>query len=170
VKPNTQLASWAATASLALLLVSCGPKDADIEKNLREKANSSQYLSGKSFAVNKGAVTITGECPDEACRSGAETEAKAVKGVKSVVNNITIAAPMMQAPTTNMDPSMATADDNTLMSGLRDATKDFPTVQYNVNQGVVTLTGTIKRSDLPTIMQRVNAMQPKKVENKLTIN
>jgi osmotically-inducible protein OsmY len=52
---------------------------------------------------------------------------------------------------------------------LRDATKDFPGVQATVNNGEVTLTGTISREKLPKLMQSVQALNPTKVNNNLTI-
>lgn len=52
---------------------------------------------------------------------------------------------------------------------LRDATKDFPGVTATVNNGEVTLTGTISRDKLPKLMQSVQALNPKKVNNNLTI-
>lgn len=160
----------AAVLALAFAAVSftgCGPKDADVEKSLTEAASGSQYLAGKSFTVKDGVATITGECPDEACRSGAEAEAKKVKGVKTVVNNITVMQAMTPAPAPSAP--VESASDAALTNGLKDATKDFPGVTFSVMNGVVTLNGTLNRKDLPTIMQRVNAMKPMKVENQIKL-
>jgi osmotically-inducible protein OsmY len=52
---------------------------------------------------------------------------------------------------------------------LKDATKDFPGVTATVSDGEVTLTGTIERDKLPRLMQSVQALNPKKVNNNLTI-
>jgi hypothetical protein len=52
---------------------------------------------------------------------------------------------------------------------VKDATKDFPGVTATVDNGEVTLTGNIKRDDLPRLMQSVQALNPKKVNNNLTI-
>ena len=59
--------------------------------------------------------------------------------------------------------------DEALSNGVKDATKDFPDVTATVNNGEVTLTGTIKRDRLPTLMQSIQQLHPKKVDNKLTI-
>jgi osmotically-inducible protein OsmY len=56
-----------------------------------------------------------------------------------------------------------------LSSGVRDATKDFPGVNATVNNGEVTLTGNIKRDRLPTLMQSVQSLHPRKVNNNLTV-
>ena len=39
----------------------------------------------------------------------------------------------------------------------------------SVNDGVITLTGEINKADLPKLMQKVNALNPRKVENKLVV-
>ena len=59
--------------------------------------------------------------------------------------------------------------DDSLTTSLKDATKDFPGVTATVNNGEVTLTGDITRNKLPKLMQSVNALHPKKVNNNLTI-
>ena len=61
------------------------------------------------------------------------------------------------------------AEDTTLHAGLRDATRDYPGVTATVNEGEVTLTGTIERDKLPRLMQSVQSLQPKKVNNNLTV-
>jgi osmotically-inducible protein OsmY len=79
------------------------------------------------------------------------------------------------ASTTPMDTSGAatntssTATDDSLRTQLKDATKDYPNVTATVDNGEVTLTGTISRAKLPKLMQSVHALNPKKVNNNLTI-
>ena len=52
---------------------------------------------------------------------------------------------------------------------LKDAIKDYPNVTATVNNGEVTLTGSVQRADLPKLMQRVQALNPTKVNNNLSI-
>lgn len=59
--------------------------------------------------------------------------------------------------------------DSTLATGLKDATKDYPGVTATVSDGEVTLTGTIERDKVPALLQSVNGLNPKKVNNQLTI-
>jgi hypothetical protein len=72
--------------------------------------------------------------------------------------------------TTPNDAPVVISPDDSLQMGLRDATKDFPGVQATVNNGEVTLTGTIDRDKLPTLMQSIHSLKPKKVNNNLTVN
>lgn len=69
--------------------------------------------------------------------------------------------------TTTGTPEIST--DAALEQGAKDATKDYPTVTATVSGGEVTLTGTIERDKLPTLLQSINGLNPKKVNNQLTI-
>jgi osmotically-inducible protein OsmY len=61
------------------------------------------------------------------------------------------------------------SSDAALEQGVKDATKDYPAVTASVSNGEVTLTGTIERDKLPTLLQSINGLNPKKVNNQLTI-
>ncbi len=65
-------------------------------------------------------------------------------------------------------PVIISADDS-LTGLLLPVTKDFPAVKADVKGGVVTLTGEVERARLKTLIQSVQALHPKKVENKLVI-
>lgn len=75
---------------------------------------------------------------------------------------------MTDQPAATGGPVTISPDDS-LSNNLKDATKDFPGVTATVNNGEVTLTGTISRDKLPKLMQNVNGLHPKKVNNNLTI-
>jgi len=140
-----------------LFLASCAPKDADIETAVKAKE-----ASEISVAVAKGEVTLTGEVADDAAKAKAEVIAKAEKGVKSVVNNITVKPVVAAVP-------VVIAEDATLVKNVADATKDFPTVKTAIKDGVVTLTGTINKTSLVKLMQQLSALKPKKIDNQLIV-
>ncbi len=60
--------------------------------------------------------------------------------------------------------------DDALRTGIADATKDYPGVTATVNNGEITLTGSLQRSKLPDLMQRLNSLSPKKINNNLKHN
>jgi hyperosmotically inducible protein len=153
---------FAALLALSLALSSCGNKDKAIEKAYADLARTEGRLTNINATVKDGVVTLNGRCEDEGCRSYAEQSVREIKGVKSVVNNITVENNTVQAPVT-------VAPNAELEAGLRDATKDFPGVQARVENGVVILTGTVQRSRLTTLIQSVQALRPVRVENQLTI-
>lgn len=147
--------------SASILFFGCKPKDADVQAKITEKFSSMPELTGASATVTDGLATLTGEVKNDAARTMAENTAKEVKGVKSVMNNITVTPPPPPPVTVNSD--------NALSQGVKDATKDFPTVTAVVNNGEITLTGTIERADLQKLMQTLNSLKPSKINNQLTI-
>lgn len=148
---------------MSVLFFSCAPKDSDVQVKVNEKFTASPDLMGASATVADGVATLTGEVKDDAAKTEAETSAKDVKGVKSVVNNLTVTPPPPPPP------SVTVNSDSTLTQGVTDATKDFPTVKASVNNGEITLTGSIKRADLQKLMQTLNTLNPSKINNQLTI-
>lgn len=148
--------------SFVFLLISCGPKDADIQKEVNAKISA---LPGVEVTVVKGVATISGICKDEALKQNAESIVKGVKGVKTVVNNCEIPAP---------EPEVATAPveinaDSVLTTSVNEVVKTYNGVTATVKDGVVTLTGNIKKDQLPNLIKSVQELKPKKVENKLTV-
>lgn len=148
--------------SASVLFFGCKPKDSVVQANINEKFAATPECTGATATVTDGVATLTGEVKDDACKNMAGTTAEGIKGVKSVVNNLTTTPPPPPPPP-------AISPDSALTQGVTDATKDFPTVKATVNNGQITLTGSIKRSDLKTLMQSLNSLHPSKINNQLTI-
>ena len=135
-------------------------KDSDIKTDVDKAISANSSLSGVSTSVTEGVVTLTGEVKDDATKSSAGTTAKDVKGVKSVVNNLSVTPAQAPVTITADDPLKASVD-NTI--------KAYAGVSASINDGVITLTGEIKKADLDKLLPALHALKPKKVENKLTI-
>jgi osmotically-inducible protein OsmY len=148
---------------MSATLVSCGVKDSTIQEKISEAAKATPELATVTSNVKDGVVTLTGEVKDDAAKAASEAAVKAIKGVKDVVDNITITPPPPPPPVVTINP------DDELKKGVTDATKDFASVKADVADGVITLTGDIKRSSLPKLMQSLNSLKPKKINNQLTI-
>lgn len=73
------------------------------------------------------------------------------------------------APAAVTPAPVQVAPDDALATGVKDATKDYPAVKADVNNGEITLTGEIKRAKLADLMMSLNALKPKKINNQLTI-
>ena len=157
---------FTAMALIAMSMPACksGPTDADIEKAVSEKAAAiSADATGVNGTVKEGVVTLSGSFKDDASKDAFETTVKAIPGVKSVVNNSTVipAAPVVA-------PVVINADEE-LIKAVTDATKDYPTVKASVKDGVITLTGELKRDSNRKLMMTLNTLKPKKIDNQLTI-
>ena len=145
------------------LFVSCSPKDADIKATIEEKIKTTPAMTGATVEVKDGVATISGEVKDPDCKTMCEKEIIGIKGVKSVVNNCTVPAPPPPPA-----PVVIAADDP-LSKAVTDAIKDYPGVKAEVKDGVITLTGDIKKDALKKLMPVLQALKPKKVDNKLTV-
>lgn len=148
--------------SASVIFFGCKPKDSAVQTKITEKFAATPECSGASATVTDGVATLTGEVKDDACKNMAATTAEGVKGVKSIVNNLTVTPPPPP-------PAPAVNPDSALTQGVTDATKDFPTVKALVSNGEITLTGSIQRKDLTKLMQTLNTLHPAKINNQLTI-
>jgi hyperosmotically inducible protein len=160
--------TWLASlmALSMFLFVSCKstPKDSDLEKAATEKIKAVTGTGSVVASVKDGVVTLTGESMDPTAKSACEDAVKAIPGVKQVVNNVTVAPPPPPAP----DPVVISPDD-ALKNGVNDVLKAYNNVKADVKDGVVTLTGEIKKAELTTLMPLLHALKPKKIDNKLTV-
>ena len=136
---------------LILGAISCNkkPKDADIQASIESVLSADADMANMMVTVKDGVATLSGECKDEACKARCEAAVAKVEGVKSVVNNCTVAPPPPVVPPVSDALSQAVAD----------AVKDFPGVQTSLTDGVLTLTGEIKRTDLQKLMMSLNALK-----------
>ncbi len=146
--------------ALGMSVASCKKvNDADVQKTAQEVLMADPALAGVVVTVQEQVATLTGIVEDEAAKAAAESAVAAVENVKSVVNQIEVVPP---AP----DYSELDAAIN---AALADAMKDHATVTATVENGVITLTGEIRERDLPTLMQKLNALNPVQIVNNLTV-
>jgi len=146
---------------LSAALVSCKPNDADIEKAIREKLGDTSI----QVAVHDGVATIAGTCEDEIYKKNIEKSVRATKGVKSVVNTCELAR-------ANQEPAAATVvinSDAELDKSIHKVVDSYDGVSATVVGGVVTLSGEIKKDKLQSLMQSIQELKPKKVDNKLVV-
>jgi len=153
-------------AASLLLFTACKskPKDSDLEKAATEKVKAITGAGSVVVAVQDGVATLTGESMDNTAKMACEDAVKAIPGVKQVVNNVTVAPPPAPAP----EPVVISPDE-TLKNAVNDVLKSYNTVKADVKDGVVTLTGEIKKAELTTLMPLLHALKPKKIDNKLTV-
>lgn len=148
--------------SFALSLVACRPKDADIQREINERLSDTPNIH---VTVHEGVATIVGTCDDEAFKKNIGRSVKAVKGVRSVVNNCQIPEPHEELPAA----AVIINSDSDLDKSVGKIIKAYDGVSATVVGGVVTLSGEIKGSQLQFLIQSVQELKPKRVDNKLTV-
>jgi hyperosmotically inducible periplasmic protein len=150
-----KLLAITAIVAIALTFSACKKKmkDADIKSAVETALRGDPMAVNTQVSVDKGIVTISGECKDQACKDHCGNLVKDIKGVKSVVNNCTVAP----AP----PPPVVNTGDDALKSGLTDALKDHPGVQFSVNEGKIVLTGEIAKAKWQMLKQTLDKLMSK---------
>jgi osmotically-inducible protein OsmY len=147
-----------------IAMQSCKQSDENLKKDV-DKAIQGRYNSTISTSVKDGVVTLIGTVESQQEKTSVESEVKAVKHVKTVVNNISVRESNITSQQPVINP------DNTIKSSIesRLATEGFKDVKVDVSNGEIILSGNLKRSDLTKVMQIANESNPKKVTNNLNL-
>lgn len=140
-----------------MFMISCKskPKDADIQAAVTTALQSSPGITAD---VKDGVVTLSGSVASQADKDAAEAAVKLNQGVKSIVNNVTVTPP----PPPPAAPEV-TADD-ALKTAVAGIVKDFPGIQADVKDGVITITGEQKADRWKKLKMALDALKPKKVD------
>lgn len=142
------------SASIMLFLSACGsPDDKDIQRNVIQELQNNPELKGITSSVKEGVVTLSGNCQSAGCDSLAETQVKKIDGVKSVNNQ------MQNEATTDL----------TLRTSVQSIISRYDGVQADVAAGVVVLRGTIEKKQVDPLMNELQALKPKKLDNQLAV-
>lgn len=105
MKPKLSLFTLVMLIAIGLLLAGCAkaPSDAQIASDVQSKIGADQAIANKQqlgAQAKDGVVTLSGVVASDAERNVAGADAATVKGVKTVVNNLTVQPPQVaQAPT-----------------------------------------------------------------------
>jgi osmotically-inducible protein OsmY len=144
----------------SLLLFSCKPSDSAIAESVKSKVSA--VTQGLAVDVKDGVVTLSGEVADDATKAAVESALQGIKGVKSIVNNITVPPP---PPPVQINPDDVRR--NAIDAAF--AAKGIKGITATVSNGEVTLTGDVKKADLARVMQVANEAKPRKVTNQMKI-
>jgi len=131
-------------------------KDEDLKTSVQAALTANPETAGLMADVKNGVATVSGEVKDASVKTTATELAAGVKGVKSVENNVTVAAPP--------PPTVEITADDPLTKAVKDATKDFPSVTATVNDGVISVSGELKSADWKRLKITLDGLKPKKVD------
>lgn len=146
---------------VGMTLQSCQDNDKKIKDEI-ENALKARYNT-VSVAVKDKVVTLTGSLNSQTERAAAENVVRTIKGVNSVVNNITVEEPT---------PTVKTDTDTTIKTSIenRYKTDGYNDVKVAVVNGEVVLTGDVMRANLQKVMQIANETSGvRKVTNNMNV-
>lgn len=136
-----------------VLLSACaGPDDKDIQKKASAALQGEPALKDVKVSVESGEVTLTGTCESANCDSLAEEKVKNIDGVKSIKNQVS-----------------NVMTDLTLRTSVQSIVSQYEGVQADVAGGVVVLRGSIEKKQVQPLINELQALKPKKLDNQLAI-
>lgn len=148
----------ALSLAIVLMLGACGKKDGDLQKSAQDKL-AADGVAGVTVAVKDGVATLSGQVKDITVKNKAEASAK-VEGVKSVVNQITL-APLPTPVPAPADPMLkGKVETNLEKAGCKGAIA-------TIANGTVTLTGTVPEAKFAECVRVAQESGAGKVENQL---
>ena len=151
-----------AMAALALAVsfgsISCKKKvsDADLQTQATTVVTSNPSAS---VEVKDGTAHLSGTFADQASKDAMIASLKAIPGVKDVMDMSTVEAPI----------ETVSAVDPAVQQKVTDAVKDFPSVNVEVVNGELTLTGNVSSAQARQIKMSVDALQAGKVNYNYTV-
>ncbi len=138
--------------------IGCSQKtiDKETKADITTKAETDINFVGVKYTVADGIVTLSGNCSTEKAKSSVEGTVKEIAGVKNVVNTITIA------------PVTITAD-QPLKKSVDSVLKKYARVQADVTDSIVVVKGEVEQKEMQKLLEGLNSLQAKKVENQLVV-
>ena len=156
----------ALAVTVAIGFAGCATKDADIKTAIETKLKAKPDMTAASVDVKDGVATLSGECKDDACKADCEKMTQEVKGVKSVINNLAIAAP--PPPPVQPPASLTTDLDAATQQKVKDGLKDIPGVTVEFTGDKAVLSGEVTKANRMKIMQILASAKVKSDVSKLT--
>ncbi|AYO58497.1 transporter [Chryseobacterium sp. 6424] len=153
-----------AMAALALAVsfgsVACKKKvsDADLQTQATTIVTANPNAS---VEVKDGTAHLSGTFADEASRNQMIASLKAIPGIKDVMDMSTIETAPVVETVSAVDPEV--------QQKVADAVKDFPSVNVEVVNGELTLTGNVSPEQARKIKMSVDALQVGKVNYNYTV-
>lgn len=148
-------------AAISVTTACKGKSDADIQAAVSEKING---IPGVMAETKDGVVTLSGTVEADSLKTSAEDLTKSTDGVKSVTNNVMVAAPMPPAPVPVDTTSVTISPDDQLKTGVNTIIKDYPGIKATVKDGTVTVTGETTAAKWKMLKMALDALNPKKVD------
>ncbi|MEC5157756.1 BON domain-containing protein [Chryseobacterium sp. MP_3.2] len=153
-----------AMATLALAVsfgsISCKKKvtDAELQTQATTVVTSNPNAS---VEVKDGTAHLSGTFADQASKDSMIASLKAIPGVKEVMDMSTVAEAVVVETVSAVDPMV--------QQKVTDAVKDFPSVNVEVVNGELTLTGNISPAQAKQVKMSVDALQAGKVNYNYTV-
>ena len=136
---------------LTVFITGCGEEKTGEETavSLAAALHKKENLPNVTVTVQDGVATLAGWVKEPQMASEAEAIASEAEDVHEVVNHLVI----------GVNP----AEQEQLSTEVRKVLQDYNTVSAIISDSVVMLNGSIKKEDLPALVQKIEALKVKEV-------
>ncbi len=131
-----------------MFIAACGKSDADLQKSVADKL-AADGVTGVTATVNGGVATLTGQVADITVKNKAEASARAVEGIKSVTNSLTLKPVPVATPVATDDALTGKIKENLIKAGCT-------TVSISVVGGKMTATGDVPNAKYAECIRVIN--------------
>lgn len=125
-----------------------------MQQNINKELSGNENYKNVNASVSNSMVTLSGDCEGENCATEIEKVVKKDQYVDSVINNV------HQQPTATGVP---------LNTSLQKIINNYPGVQAEITDSVLTLKGSITRENLPILLKEISSLHPKKIDDQLVV-
>jgi len=112
-------------------------------------------FAGINYIVTNGTVTLTGNCPSQELKNKLVKRIRSTSGVKSVIDKTVIGSVVLD-------------HDFVLKQKIDSVLSRYATVESTVKNGVVVLTGDLKKDESEQLLQSLNRLSIKNIVNNLS--
>jgi len=130
------------------------PSDTEMQQSITKRLSGNENYKDVTVSVKNTTVTLNGNCAGENCAPEIGTIVKENKYSSSVINNI-------QEKSTIAAVSLNTS--------LQRIISHYPGIQGEISDSIITLKGSIKKENLPGLMDEISALHPRKVDDQIAV-
>jgi len=139
----------------SILFLGCKSQDKDIKKAIAVHAKEELMFAGINYIVTNGTATLTGNCPSQELKNKLVKRIRSTSGVKSVIDKTVIGSVVLDY-------------DFVLKQKIDSVLSRYASVESSVKNGVVVLTGDLKKDESEQLLQSLNRLSIKNIVNNLS--
>jgi len=139
----------------SILFLGCKSQDKDIKQAIAVHAKEELMFAGINYIVTNGTVTLTGNCPSQELKNKLVKRIQSTSGVKSVIDKTVIGSVVLD-------------HDFVLKQKIDSVLCRYAAVESSVKNGVVVLTGNLKKDQSEQLLQSLNRLSIKNIVNNLS--
>lgn len=158
MKKTIAMAALALAVSFGSISCKKNVSDAELQTQATTVVTSNPNAT---VEVKDGTAHLSGTFADQAAKDNMIASLKAIPGIKDVMDMATIADPVVVETASAVDP--------VVQQKVTDAVKDFPSVNVEVVNGELTLTGNVSSAQARQIKMSVDALNAGKVNYNYTV-